>query len=150
FMTVPENYAYPIPTQFSDAEAAPLLCAGAVGYRALKLTGLVDGQRLGLMRFGGSGHLVLQVVRYQFPNSPIYAFARDELVRTLALQLGAAWAGNVGDHTSEPLHAIIDTTPAWRPIVESLSNLGPGGRLVINAIRKEDGDKNFLTNLSYH
>jgi propanol-preferring alcohol dehydrogenase len=150
FMTVPENYAYPIPTEFSDAEAAPLLCAGAVGYRALKLTGLVDGQRLGLMGFGGSAHLVLQVVRYQFPNSPIYVFARDQSVRNFALQLGAAWAGNVGDRTPEPLDAIIDTTPAWRPIVESLSNLAPGGRLVINAIRKEDSDKNCLTNLSYH
>jgi propanol-preferring alcohol dehydrogenase len=149
-MTVPEDYAYPIPSEFSDAEAAPLLCAGAVGYRALKLAGLVDGQRLGLMGFGGSAHLVLQIVRYQFSNSPIYVFARDELVRNFALELGAAWAGNVGDRTPEPLDAIIDTTPAWRPIIESLSNLGPGGRLVINAIRKEDSDKNCLMDLSYH
>jgi propanol-preferring alcohol dehydrogenase len=116
----------------------------------LKLTGLVDGQRLGLMGFGGSAHIVLQVVRYQFPNSTTYVFARDESVRSFALQLGANWAGNVGDRAPEPLDAVIDTTPAWRPIVESLSNLRPGGRLVINAIRKEDGDKNCLTNLSYH
>jgi propanol-preferring alcohol dehydrogenase len=150
FMTVPENYAYVIPSIFSDAEAAPLLCAGAVGYRALKLTGLEDGQRLGLMGFGGSAHLVLQVARHRFPNSQVYVFARNEAVRDFARQLGAAWAGDVSDRAPEPLHAIIDTTPAWRPVIEALANLCPGGRLVINAIRKEDADKNCLQNLSYH
>jgi propanol-preferring alcohol dehydrogenase len=69
YIIVPENYACPIPVNFSDAEAAPLLCAGAVGYRALKLSGLVDGQRLGLTGFGGSAHLVLQTARHRFPNS---------------------------------------------------------------------------------
>ncbi|HEX3601364.1 MAG TPA: zinc-dependent alcohol dehydrogenase family protein [Lacipirellulaceae bacterium] len=150
YMTVPQNYAYPIPSQFSDAEAAPLLCAGAVGYRALRLTGLEDGQRLGLMGFGGSAHLVLQVARYQFPNSPIFVFARNQIARNFALQLGAVWAGDISDRAPEALHAIIDTTPAWRPIVEALANLRAAGRLVINAIRKEDSDKNCLQNLSYH
>ena len=150
FMTAPEGYAYPIPDTFSDLEAAPLLCAGAVGYRALKLTGLTDGQRLGLTGFGGSAHLVLQLARHRFPNTPVYIFARDQAARKFALQLGAAWAGDTTDRSPERLHAIIDTTPAWKPVVEAMANLLPGGRLVINAIRKEDADKDALLALSYH
>ena len=149
-MTVPETYAYPIPDCYSDVEAAPLLCAGAVGYRALKLTNLRDGQSLGLTGFGGSNHLVLQLARYQFPNSPVFVFARDAKQRAFALQLGATWAGDTSDRAPQPLDAIIDTTPAWKPIVEALANLRPGGRLVVNAIRKEDRDKSALVDLSYH
>ncbi len=150
YMTVPENYAYPIPDGFSDEAAAPLLCAGGVGYRALRLCHLVDGQRLGLTGFGGSAHLVLQMARHLYPNSRIYVFARDEAARSFALELGAVWAGDTADPAPEPLDAIIDTTPAWKPVVEALANLRPGGRLVINAIRKEDSDKDYLKNLSYH
>ena len=150
FMTVPEAYAYPIPAVYSDVEAAPLLCAGAVGYRALKLTGLKDGQRLGLTGFGGSAHIVLQIARRHFPNSPVYVFARDQAARDFARQLGAVWAGDTFERSPEQLHAIIDTTPAWGPVVEALANLLPGGRLVINAIRKEDVDKDSLLKLNYH
>lgn len=150
FMTVPEGYAYPIPALYSDAEAAPLLCAGAVGYRALKLAGLKDGQRLGLTGFGGSAHIVLQVARRHFPNSPVYVFARDQAARDFARQLGAVWAGDTFERSPEQLHATIDTTPAWAPVVEALANLLPGGRLVINAIRKEDVDKDSLLKLNYH
>ena len=150
FMTVPENYAYPIPDTFSDEQAAPLLCAGAVGYRALKLTELQNGQLLGLTGFGGSAHLVLQLVRHFFPQTGVYVFARDPAEREFAVQLGAVWAGDITDRTPEALHAIIDTTPVWKPVVEALANLRPGGRLVINAIRKEDVDKDYLQNLSYH
>lgn len=150
FMTVPLNYAYSIPDSFSDVQAAPLLCAGAIGYRAVKLTGMRDGDRLGLTGFGGSAHLVLQMVRHRFPNSPIYVFARDPDAQQFAMQLGAEWAGDTADPSPERLHAIIDTTPAWKPVVEALANLRPGGRLVINAIRKEDRDKSYLHNLNYH
>ena len=150
YMTVPEDYCYPIPEQFSDAQAAPLLCAGAVGYRALTLTGLQDGQRLGLTGFGGSAHLVLQVARHKFPKSQVFVFARDQAVREFALKLGAVWAGDIADRAPKPLDAIIDTTPAWKPVVEALANLRPGGRLVINAIRKEDMDQDALLRLSYH
>jgi propanol-preferring alcohol dehydrogenase len=150
FMTVPEDYAYPIPPMYSDVEAAPLLCAGAVGYRALKLTGLSDGQRLGLTGFGSSAHLVLQLARRRFPNSEIFVFARDQTAREFAIQLGAVWAGDTEERAPERLHSIIDTTPAWKPVVEALANLQPGGRLVINAIRKEDTDKDWLLKLSYH
>jgi len=150
YVTVSERYAYPIPDCFSDTEAAPLLCAGAVGYRALKLTGLKDGQPLGFTGFGGSAHLVLQVARHKYPNSAVFVFARNPEARRLALQLGAVWVGDTFDRAPEQLQAIIDTTPAWAPVIEALANLRPGGRLVINAIRKEDADKNSLLRLSYH
>jgi propanol-preferring alcohol dehydrogenase len=150
YMTVPEDYAYPIPAVFGDAEAAPLLCAGAVGYRALRLTGLKDGDVLGLTGFGGSAHLVLQLARHRFPTSQVFVFARDAGAREFALQLGAAWAGDTTDRAPERIAAIIDTTPAWTPIVEALANLRAGGRLVVNAIRKEDRDKAVLERLSYH
>lgn len=149
YMTVPETYAYPIPAVFSDARAAPLLCAGGVGYRSLRLTGLVDGQTLGLTGFGGSAHIVLQLVRYLYPRSKVCVFARDAEARAFALELGAVWAGDTTERAPWPLDAIIDTTPAWKPVLEALANLRPGGRLVINAIRKEDRDKEELLRLSY-
>ncbi len=150
YMCVPENYAYPIPEQFTDTGAAPLLCAGGVGYRSLKLAGLNNGDGLGLTGFGGSAHLVLQLARHLYPDSRVYVFARDPEARHFALQLGAAWAGDTTDQAPRALHAVIDTTPAWKPVVEALANLRPGGRLVINAIRKEDGDKDCLLKLRYH
>ena len=150
FMTVGEHYACPIPDQFSDEEAAPLLCAGAIGYRALRLCNLADGQRLGLTGFGGSAHIVLQLARHLYPNTRIYVFARDAASRKFAGELGADWVGPTEARAPLALHAIIDTTPAWAPVVLALANLAPGGRLVINAIRKEDADKSALRNLSYH
>ena len=149
YMTVSEDYAYIIPNVFSDEQAAPLLCAGAVGYRALKLTNVQDGDLLGLTGFGGSAHLVLQLAHHVFPSTEVYVFARDPAAREFALELGAEWAGDTIDRSPKRLHAIIDTTPAWKPVVEALNNLRPGGRLVINAIRKEDIDKDYLLNLSY-
>ncbi|MCC9608331.1 zinc-dependent alcohol dehydrogenase family protein [Blastopirellula sp. JC732] len=150
YMTAVADYAYPIPACFSDAEAAPLLCAGAIGYRALRLTGISDGRNLGLTGFGGSAHLVLQMVRHQFPHTQVFVFARDPNAQAFARELGAVWAGHTTDRAPEKLDAIIDTTPAWRPVVEALANLAPGGRLVINAIRKEANDKEALLLLSYH
>jgi propanol-preferring alcohol dehydrogenase len=149
YMTVPENFAYPIPPIFSDVEAAPLLCAGAIGYRSLRLANLHDGQPLGLTGFGASAHLVLMMVRQRCPNSPIYVFARSQAEQAFARELGAAWAGDTGDTPPEKLAAVIDTTPAWKPIVEALRHLSPGGRLVVNAIRKENADKEALLGLDY-
>lgn len=148
-MTALAAFAHAIPDVFEDAEAAPLLCAGAIGYRSLRLTGLVDGQRLGLTGFGASAHLVLKLVRHRFPRSPVYVFARSDAERDFARELGATWAGDVSEASPEKLHAIIDTTPAWTPIVEALANLEPGGRLVVNAIRKEEDDKSALLGLDY-
>ena len=150
YMTVPAAYAYPIPSNFSDQQAAPLLCAGAIGYRALKLSGIRDGELLGLTGFGGSAHLVLQLVRHMYPQTEVHVFARDAEARQFALDLGAVWAGATTDRAPRKLHAIIDTTPVWKPVVEAMKNLRPAGRLVINAIRKEDVDKEYLLNLSYH
>jgi alcohol dehydrogenase, propanol-preferring len=148
-MVVPEKFAYPIPGVFSDSEAAPLLCAGAVGFRSLKLAGLEDGGNLGLTGFGASGHLVIQAVRRTHPRSRIFVFARSPEQRELALALGAAWAGNIGEDPGERMQAVIDTTPAWKPVVRSLRHLERGGRLVINAIGKEDADKDELLDLDY-
>ncbi len=149
FMTAPEDFALPIPKNISDLEAAPLLCAGAIGYRSLRLTDLNDGGNLGLTGFGASGHLVLKMVKYKFPNVGIYVFARNPKEREFALHLGAAWAGDTTDSPPLKLDAIIDTTPVWKPVIEALKHLEPGGRLVINAIRKEDRDKDYLTHLDY-
>ena len=149
YMTVPEDYAYLIPNVFSDSEAAPLLCAGAVGYRSLRLAGIKDGQKLGLTGFGASAHLVLKMARHEYPNSDIYVFARSGKERLFARELGAVWAGDSKERSPEKLHSIIDTTPVWTTVVEALANLEKGGRLVVNAIRKEDGDKDYLLKLNY-
>jgi propanol-preferring alcohol dehydrogenase len=149
YMTVPEDFAYPIPQSFSDAEAAPLFCAGAIGYRSIRLTGLVDGQNLGLTGFGASGHLVLKMVRFRYPNTKVFVFARSPQERAFSLELGAVWAGDTAEKSPEKIYSIIDTTPVWKPVVEAMKNLEPGGRLVINAIRKEEVDKEYLLRLDY-
>ncbi len=149
WMVVPASYAYPIPDVFTAEEAAPLLCAGAIGYRALRLANVMDGQPVGLMGFGGSAHLVLALLRHVCPASPVYVFARDAETRAFACSLGAHWAGDTEQAPPTPPAAIIDTTPAWLPVLASLAHLAPGGRLVINAIRKEDVDRAVLERLSY-
>ena len=149
YMTVPEDYAYPIPDTFDDAEAAPLLCAGAIGYRSVALADLEDGQNLGLTGFGGSGHLVIKMVRHKYPHAKVYVFARNPEERTFARELGAVWTGDTTDHAPEKMDAIIDTTPVWKPVVEALKELKPGGRLVINAIRKEHDDQDYLEKIQY-
>ncbi|NOX90734.1 MAG: zinc-dependent alcohol dehydrogenase family protein [Calditrichaeota bacterium] len=148
-MVVKENFAHPIPEIFSDEEAAPLLCAGAIGYRSLRLANIENGQRLGLTGFGASGHLVMKMVKHKYPDTSVYVFARSKSEQEFALELGAVWSGDTEAESPEKLHAIIDTTPVWKPVVEAMKNLKPGGRLVINAIRKEDRDKNYLLNLDY-
>ena len=149
YVVVPERYAYAIPDVFSDAEAAPLLCAGGVGFRSLRLAELQDGQVLGLTGFGGSGHLVLQLARHLYPGGKVYVFARSEAERAFALELGADWAGDTSDAPPVAPHAIIDTTPAWKPVLAALECLRPGGRLVINAIRKEAGDRDLMAMIRY-
>ena len=149
YITASEDFTCRIPEIFSDVEAAPLLCAGAIGYRSLRLANMKDGQKLGLMGFGASAHLVIKMARYKYPNSKIFVFARSEKERKFALELGATWAGNTAEESPEKLDCIIDTTPVWKPVVEALKNLECGGRLVINAIRKEETDKAYLVNIKY-
>lgn len=149
YAVVPATFAYPIPDALPDAEAAPLLCAGAIGWRSLRLSGLSNGEILGLTGFGASAHLVLQLARQRYPASPIYVFARNPEERAFALELGATWTGDTADAPPEQLDAVIDTTPAWKPMVDVLPHLAPGGRFIINAIRKSSTDRNELLRLDY-
>jgi propanol-preferring alcohol dehydrogenase len=149
YMTVPEAFAHIIPDQIGDLEATPLLCAGAVGFRALRLCQLENGQSLGLTGFGASGHLVLQMAQHLYPDSRFFVFARSEKEQAFARTLGATWAGHTRDRPDTGLDAIIDTTPAWLPVLAAMEILSPGGRLVINAIRKESGDLDIMSSLSY-
>ncbi len=149
YMAIGEDFTFSLPEGLSDLDAAPLLCAGAVGYRALHLCDLENGEVLGLTGFGASGHLVLQMAKAMFPDSPVFVFARDAGEQDFSLKLGADWAGDTRETPPRPADAIIDTTPAWLPIVSALEALSPGGRLVINAIRKEAGDQHALRELDY-
>ena len=149
YMTVAEAFAFPVPGVFSDETAAPLFCAGAIGWRSLRLSGAGEGMSLGLTGFGASAHLVLKLARYRFPSITVFVFARSEAERDFARSLGAAWAGDTKDAPPGLLDAIIDTTPAWTPVVAAMRNLKKGGRLVINAIRKESFDKAALMELDY-
>ena len=149
YMTIHENFAYLIPNEFTDAEAAPLLCAGAIGYRSLKLAKINNGDTLGLTGFGASGHLVLKMAAFLYPDSNIIVVARSAEEQKFALSLGAYWAGNVTETPPLKANAIIDTTPVWKTIVASLLHLKPAGRLVINAIRKESTDQESLLEISY-
>src|SRR5262245_20447848 len=148
-LTVPAAFAHAIPSGMSDVETAPLLCAGAIGWRALGLTNIREGTPLGLTGFGASAHLVLQFALRRFPKSPVFVFARKATEREFALSLGAAWAGDTTAAPPEKLGAAIDTTPAWTPVLCALEAMRPGGRIVINAIRKDDRFKNELLALDY-
>jgi propanol-preferring alcohol dehydrogenase len=149
YVAVPAAFVHPIPASLTDRDAAPLLCAGAIGYRSLRLAGLRNGEPLGLTGFGASGHLVLKLARHRLPDSPVVVFARNPEERAFARSLGAVWAGVATDRPPMALQAIIDTTPVWGPVVEALECLAPGSRLVINAIRKENADQDQLRRIDY-
>ena len=149
YMVASVAFIFRVPHEIPDAPAAPLLCAGAIGLRSLALAGLADGESLGLTGFGASGHLVITMARERYPRSRVFVFARSESERALALERGAVWAGHTDEVCPEPLAAIIDTTPVWTPVVRALEQLAPGGRLVINAIRKEDADREVLAQIDY-
>ena len=149
FMCVPAGFVHAIPDELSDAEAAPMLCAGAIGLRSLRLTELRDGQVLGLTGFGASNHLVLSLAGILYPESPVMVWARDPGQREQALEMGAKWAGDTGESPPKAPDAIIDTTPVWTTVLAALDKLAPGGRLVINAISKESEDRDRLAGLDY-
>ncbi len=149
YMVARADFVYRIPEVISDVKAAPLMCAGAIGYRSLRLSGIRDGETLGLTGFGASAHLVLKIARHLYPRTRVFVFARGEGEKDFARELGAAWTGDTTDVPPVKMRAIIDTTPAWKPVLEALSNLEPGGRLVVNAIRKEESDKSSLLGLDY-
>jgi len=138
YAVVSEDFAYPIPEKFTDVEAAPLLCAGVIGYRALRLSGMEDGKVLGLYGFGASAHIVIQVAKHKYPDGKVFVFTRPQQKehQDLARKLGADWIGATGDTPPERLGCAIDFTPVGEPVREALRNLEKGGRVVINAIRK--------------
>lgn len=138
YTVVSEDFAYPIPDRFTDVEAAPLLCAGVIGYRALRLSGMEDGKVLGLYGFGASAHIIIQVAKYKYPSGKLFVFTRANQKdhQNLARRLGADWIGATGDMSPEKLDCAIDFTPVGGPVREALRNLQKGGRVVINAIRK--------------
>jgi propanol-preferring alcohol dehydrogenase len=136
FVVISEDFVYPIPERFSDSQAAPLLCAGVIGYRALRLSGIKPGQVLGLYGFGASAHIAIQVARYW--DCKVFVFTRkgQKEHQDLAKKLGAEWVGATGDTPPEKLDYAIDFTPVGEPVREALGVLKKGGRVVVNAIRK--------------
>lgn len=138
YMTVPEAFACVIPDGMADTAAAPLLCAGVIGYRALRLADVRPGQVLALYGFGASAHIVIQLIRHLSPTSPVLVVTRSERHRHLARRLGATWTVAPGDVLPAQPNRAIDFTPVGSTVRDALDALAPGGRLVVNAIRKQD------------
>jgi len=136
YTVVSQDFAYPIPQTFTDSEAAPLLCAGVIGYRALRLSKIKSGEVLGLYGFGASAHIAIQVAKHQ--GCKVFVFTREGQKdhQSLALKLGADWVGVTGERPPQRLRCAIDFTPVGEPVREALRALEKGGRVVINAIRK--------------
>ena len=132
YAVVPEAFAYPIPAAFRDEEAAPLLCSGIIGYRALRRSGVPAGGRLGLFGFGSSAHITMQVARHY--GCEVYVVTRGDRHRRHALDLGAAWAGETADDLPVPLDGAILFAPAGELVPPALRVLRPGGTLVIAGI----------------
>jgi alcohol dehydrogenase, propanol-preferring len=132
YVTVPEDFAVPIPDRFSDVEAAPLLCAGIVGYRSLRLSDLQPGERLGLYGFGASAHICIQVARYW--DCEVFVFTRSQEHQQHALELGAAWVGQAQDEPPAKLDRSIIFAPAGWIVPLALGHLRKAGTLSINAI----------------
>jgi propanol-preferring alcohol dehydrogenase len=137
YTVIQEDFAYAVPEDFSDSRTAPLLCAGVIGYRTLRLADVTDGQTIGLFGFGASAHIVVQIIKHKFPRSPVYVFTKTAEHAELAKTLGAVWTGRSGDRPPEKLKKIMDFTPVGQCVRDALAVLERGGRLVINAIRKE-------------
>ena len=136
YTAIDENYAYFIPERFSDSQAAPLLCAGAIGYRDLALSGLQRGQTLGLFGFGASAHIVIQVAKYW--GCEVFVFTRSEEHRELAKKLGASWTGGPEDQPPRKLDCAIDFTPVGETVLNALRVLEKGERLILAVIRKRN------------
>jgi propanol-preferring alcohol dehydrogenase len=138
YTLISESFAYPIPDAFTDAQAAPLLCAGVIGYRALRLSGIGKGQILGLYGFGASAHIAIQVAKHWGNTVCVFTREGQTAHQELARKLGADWVGATGQMPPEKLDCAIDFTPVGAPIKEALKCLQKGGRVVVNAIRKID------------
>ena len=131
-VVVPADFAYQIPPKFSDENAAPLLCAGVIGYRSLKLSGAAKSDRLGLYGFGASAHIVLQMARHM--GCEVYVFTRAAAHRELAAKLGAAWVGDAKDRPPRELDAAIVFAPAGPLVLDALRALRKGGTVALAGI----------------
>ena len=149
FTVADAGFIHPIPEEMDPVKTAPLLCAGAIGYRCMRLSGITNGDAVGLMGFGASAHLVIKLLRQSYPLSEVFVFARGERERRFAMELGASWSGGIEERSPKKLSAIIDTTPVWNPVLRSLENLVAGGKLIVNAISKENSDIDSLLSLDY-
>lgn len=147
YMVAEEDFVYALPEGFSNIEAAPLLCAGIIGFRALHLSGIQPGGRLGLYGFGAAAHVAAQVARHW--GIEVYAMTRDERHRQLALDLGAAWAGDTFDMPPMLLHAAIVFAPAGEIVPAALAALEKGGTLTLGGIHMSD-IPSFSYSLLYH
>lgn len=132
YVIVPAKYAYRLPASFPDEQAAPLMCAGIIGFRSLRLSEIRPGQRLGLWGFGASAHVTIQIARYW--GCDVYVFTRQRKHRDHALELGAVWAGGPDDNPPEIIHSSIIFAPAGEIVPKALNSLARGGVLAINAI----------------
>jgi propanol-preferring alcohol dehydrogenase len=131
-LVVYEDFAYPLPDHFSDAAAAPLLCGGIIGYRALRLSEVKAGQRLGLYGFGGSAHITIQLARHM--GCEVYVFTRSESHKKLARELGAVWTGDASDTPPRKMHGSIIFAPAGRLAAEALRHLERGGTVTMAGV----------------
>jgi alcohol dehydrogenase, propanol-preferring len=127
-----EDFIYPIPDGFADKQAAPLLCAGIIGFRCLRMSGIARGGNLGIYGFGAAGHVCIQVARYW--NANVFVCTREEKHRRLALELGATWAGGATEEPPEKLDASIIFAPAGELVPPALQSLRKGGTLVLGGI----------------
>ncbi|HEY6393118.1 MAG TPA: zinc-dependent alcohol dehydrogenase family protein, partial [Bryobacteraceae bacterium] len=127
-----QDFVYPIPDGFADLDAAPLLCAGIIGFRSLRLSGIARGGRLGLYGFGAAAHVAIQVARHW--GAEVYACTRDERHRKLALELGAIWAGGTTEAPPEKLDSAIIFAPAGEIVPAALKALKKGGTLALGGI----------------
>jgi propanol-preferring alcohol dehydrogenase len=132
YIVAPDDFVYAIPEVFSDEQAAPLLCAGIIGFRSLRLSGIKPGERLGFYGFGAAAHLAIQVARHW--KVEVYASTRDARHQRLAMDLGAAWAGGTFAEPPEDLDAAIIFAPAGEIVPAALKALRKGGTLVLGGI----------------
>jgi alcohol dehydrogenase, propanol-preferring len=130
------DYVFPLPGSFTDLQAAPLLCAGIIGYRSLRLAGVGRGGRLGLYGFGSSAHLAIQVALHQ--GVEVAVFTRSQRERDLALGLGAAWAGGYDEASPWPLDGAVTFAPVGSVVVAALRALAPGATVAVNAIHLDE------------
>jgi alcohol dehydrogenase, propanol-preferring len=131
-IVAPEDFVYALPSAFTDEQAAPLLCAGIIGFRCLRLSGIQPGGRLGFYGFGAAAHVAIQVARYW--NVEVYAATRDVRHQQLARELGAAWTGGSAEPPPAPLDAAIVLAPAGEIVPTALRALRKGGTLVLGGI----------------